>query len=160
MSRIYVPKARVFAIAIVSSSLAGCTTTSGYFSPDVSKDAAQLDAVSGDAVAADMIARLAEHVGPGTGTIALRQDDSAFAGSLEKQLRSLGYAVDPSSTGAGTVPLSYTVDTADTQVIARLTTPSFEIGRTYSMSTGVALPASPVSVMRRANPTRRDHGVD
>ncbi|MFN7025652.1 MAG: conjugal transfer protein TrbH [Pseudorhizobium sp.] len=159
MSRVYVTMTSAV-IGLVSASLAGCTTASGYFSTDTSKDAAQLDAFAGDAVATDLIARLADHVGPGSGTIALRQDDSAFAGSLGKQLRSLGYAVDPSATGVGAIPLAYMVDTADGQVLVRLTTSSVEIGRTYSISSGVALPASPVSVMRRAEATRTGYELD
>lgn len=141
---------RAFAIGIMSASLAACTTTGGYFSPVASMDAAQLDSIAADAVAGDMVAKLAENVGPGTGTIALKSDDSAFAASLDKQLRGWGYAVDPAATGAGAIPLAYTVDTADGQVLVRLSTPTVELARTYSTSTGVAVPASPVSVMRRA----------
>lgn len=142
--------ARALVIGFVSASLAACTTTGGYFSPVASMDAAKLDSYAGDAVAADMVARLAEHVGPGTGTIALKSDNSVFAASLDKKLRGWGYAVDPAATGAGTIPLAYAVDTADGQILARLSTPSVELARTYSASTGLAVPASPVSVMRRA----------
>ena len=92
---------RALAIGIISTSLAACTTTGGYFSPVASMDAAQLDSIAADAVAGDMVAKLAENVGPGTGTIALKSDDSAFAASLDKQLRGWGYAVDPAATGAG-----------------------------------------------------------
>jgi len=141
---------RILAVGFVVASLAACTMTRDYFTPTASMDAAKLDRFTGDAVAADMVARLAEHVGPGTGTIALKLDNSTFAASLEKQLRDWGYAVDPDVTDASSIALAYMVDTADGQILARLSTPSVELTRIYSTSTGIAVPASPVSVMRRS----------
>lgn len=140
---------RIAAVAFVSFSLAACTTTGGYFSPQASMDAAKLDATSAEGVAADMVARLAEHVGPGTGTIALKSDNSAFATAFDKHLRSWGYAVDPAATGAGAIPLAYTVDTADGQVLARISTSSVELARSYQATTTGAVPSSPLSVMKR-----------
>lgn len=140
---------RALAIAFVSLSLAACATTGGYFSPKASMDAAKLDASSAEGVAADMVARLAEHVGPGTGTIALKSDNSAFATAFNKHLRSWGYAVDPAATGAGAIPLAYTVDTADGQVLARISTSSVELARSYQATTAGAVPSSPLSVMKR-----------
>ncbi len=56
---------RVLAFALLAVLLAACTTTGSYFSPQSSTDAANLQAPAADAVAADMVARLAEYVGPG-----------------------------------------------------------------------------------------------
>lgn len=140
---------RIFAIAFVSVSLAACTTTGGYFSPQASMDAANLDAASADGVAADMVARLAEHVGPGTGTIALKSDNTAFASAFDKHLRTWGYAVDPAATGSGAIALAYTVDTADGQVFARISTEKVELARSYQSTTTGAVPSSPLSVMKR-----------
>ncbi|MDR6671233.1 conjugal transfer protein TrbH [Rhizobium sp. 1399] len=140
---------RVVSIVLVSVSLAACTTTGGYFSPQGSIDAANLDATAADGVAADMVARLAEHVGPGTGTIALKSDNTAFASAFDKHLRTWGYAVDPAASGGGAIALAYTVDTADGQVLARISTPSVELARSYQTTTTGAVPSSPLSVMTR-----------
>lgn len=141
---------RALSVALVSLSLAGCMTTGGgYFSAASSTDAANLDAYAANAVAGDMVAQLAEHVGPGTGTIALKSDGSAMSAALEQQLRGWGYAVDPSATGQGAIPLAYTVSAFEGQVLTRISTPSVELARTYAVTSAGAQPASPLSVMRR-----------
>lgn len=142
--------ARALAVAIVSFSIAGCMTTGGgYFSAAASSDAANLDALAANAVAGDMVAQLAEHVGPGTGTIALKSDGSAMSAALEEQLRGWGYAVDPSASGQGAIPLAYTVSAYEGQVLTRISTPTVELARSYSITELGAQPASPISVMRR-----------
>jgi type IV secretion system protein TrbH len=141
---------RAFGIALVALSLAGCTTTSGgYFAATSSTEAVALDAYVANAVAGDMVAQLAEHVGPGTGTIALKSGNSAFSVALEEQLRGWGYAIDPSATGQGAIPLAYTVDSFEGQILTRISTPSVELARTYTMTELGAQPASPLSVLRR-----------
>ena len=141
---------RALSVALVSLSLAGCMTTGGgYFSAASSTDAANLDAYAANAVDGDMVAQLAEHVGPGTGTIALKSDGSAMSAALEQQLRGWGYAVDPSATGQGAIPLAYTVSAFEGQVLTRISTPSVELARTYAVTSAGAQPASPLSVMRR-----------
>ena len=151
MARISRTLARAVAIGVVSISLAGCATTGGgYFMAASSTDAANLNAYAANAVAGDMVAQLAEHVGPGTGTIALKSDNSAFSVALEEQLRGWGYAIDPSATGQGAIPLAYTVDTFEGQVLTRISTPSVELARTYTMTELGASPSSPLSVLRRA----------
>jgi type IV secretion system protein TrbH len=151
MARISRTLARAVAIGLVSVSLAGCTTTGGgYFVAASSMDAANLNAYAANAVASDMVTQLAEHVGPGTGTIALKSDNSAFSLALEEQLRGWGYAIDPSATGQGAIPLAYTVDTFEGQVLTRISTPSVELARTYTIAELGAAPSSPLSVLRRA----------
>lgn len=142
--------ARALVVALVSFSIAGCMTTGGgYFSAAASSDAANLDALAANAVAGDMVAQLAEHIGPGTGTIALKSDGSAMSAALEEQLRGWGYAVDPSASGQGAIPLAYTVSAYEGQVLARISTPSVELARSYSITELGAQPASPISVLRR-----------
>lgn len=142
--------ARALVVALVSFSIAGCMTTGGgYFSAAASSDAANLDALAANAVAGDMVAQLAEHVGPGTGTIALKSDGSAMSAALEEQLRGWGYAVDPSASGQGAIPLAYTVSAYEGQVLTRISTPTVELARSYSITALGAQPASPISVLRR-----------
>ena len=144
--------ARALSVALMAFSLAGCATTGGgYFTAASSTDAANLNPYAANAVAGDMVAQLAEHVGPGTGTIALKTDDSALSAALEEQLRGWGYAVDPSATGEGAIPLAYTVSAFDGQVLTRISTPSVELARTYTMTELGASPSSPLSVLRRAS---------
>ncbi|WP_265614863.1 conjugal transfer protein TrbH [Agrobacterium tumefaciens] len=141
---------RVLAFAWLSASLASCMSTGSYFSPQSSTDAANLQAPAADAVAADMVARLAEYVGPGTGTIVLKTDDSAFAAAFDKHLRAWGYAVDPAATGPKAIALAYTVDSLDGAAIARVSTPSVELARQYQATTTGAIASSPLSIMKRS----------
>ncbi|MFK4259373.1 conjugal transfer protein TrbH [Agrobacterium tumefaciens] len=139
---------RVLTVALVSVSLAACTTSGGYFSPQASMDAANLQAPAADAVAADMVARLAEQVGPGIGTIVLKADKTAFASAFDKHLREWGYAVDPAATGPNAIALAYTVDSLDGDVIVRVSTRSVELARQYQATTTGAVASSPLSIMK------------
>lgn len=139
---------RLVVMAMIAT-LPGCATTGGYFAPVASVDAAQLDGAAANSVAADLATQLEQHVGAGTGTIALKTDRSAFGLALERQLRARGYAVDPEATGAESIPLAFTLDVGDGQVMARLSTSSVELTRFYSISDGAAVPSGPVSVLSR-----------
>ncbi|WP_054313361.1 conjugal transfer protein TrbH [Mesorhizobium sp. 1M-11] len=112
--------------------------------PEISEPAAS-------AIAGDMVSRLAEHVGPGTGTILLKPDGSSFGGALEDSLKTWGYAVvsDQDAKGEKLIALAYVIDTYDGQVLARLSTGSVDLGRAYTTTATGAAPASPLSVMRR-----------
>ncbi|RWO04066.1 MAG: conjugal transfer protein TrbH [Mesorhizobium sp.] len=113
---------------------------------------ADISGPAATSIAGDMVSRLAEHVGPGTGTIALKQDGSPFGQALEAALKGWGYAVVTDQTadsGATIVPLAYVVEPFEGQVLARLSTSSVELGRAYEVTTTGASPASPLSVMRR-----------
>ncbi|WP_299847721.1 conjugal transfer protein TrbH [uncultured Paracoccus sp.] len=104
------------------------------------------------AIATDMVSRLAEHVGPATGTIALKQDGSPFGQAMESALKGWGYAVvtdQETDGGTAVIPLAYVVEPFEGQVLARLSTKGVEIGRAYSVTGQGASPASPLSVMRR-----------
>ncbi|MDR6101745.1 hypothetical protein QE369_001942 [Agrobacterium larrymoorei] len=103
------------------------------------------------AIAGDMVSRLAEQIGQGKATVALKQDGSPFGQALEAALKGWGYAVvtDQKTDSGGVVPLAYVIVPYDGQVLARLSTSSVELGRAYTVTTSGATPASAVSLMRR-----------
>lgn len=112
---------------------------------------AEISGAAASAIAGDMVSRLAEHVGPGSGTILLKPDGSPFGGALEDSLKTWGYAVvsDQDSKGEKLIALAYVIDSHDGQVLARLSTGSVDLGRTYTTTATGAAAASPLSVMRR-----------
>ncbi|MBM7324813.1 conjugal transfer protein TrbH [Agrobacterium sp. S2] len=104
------------------------------------------------AIAGDMVSRLAEQIGQGKATVALKQDGSPFGQALEAALKGWGYAVvtdQKTDSGTAVVPLAYVIVPYDGQVLARLSTSSVELGRAYTVTTSGATPASALSLMRR-----------
>ena len=132
--------------------LAACQTMSG---PGLvrSEVTAELTPESANAIAGDMVGRLAEHVGPGTTTIELRGNDSLFGPALEASLRGWGYAVvtDQAAEGTAITPLAYSIDPFGGSVLVRLSTLRVELTRMYTLSATGATPASPLSVMQRGS---------
>lgn len=129
--------------------LSGCQTleTGGLAGssapPEISEPAAS-------AIAGDIVSRLAEQIGPGTATVALKSDASPFGQALEAALRGWGYAVVTDQKAEGEViPLAYVVLVFDGQVLARLSTNGVELGRAYTLTVDGATPASPLTVMQR-----------
>ncbi len=111
----------------------------------------ELSPAAASAVAGDMVNRLSEHVGPGTGTIVLKKDSSPFGQALEAALRTAGYAVaTDQAEGGKAIPLAYVIDSIEGTVLARLSTQKVELGRAYSITATGATPTSPLSIMRRA----------
>ncbi|RWO62365.1 MAG: conjugal transfer protein TrbH [Mesorhizobium sp.] len=113
---------------------------------------ADISGPAASSIAGDMVSRLAEHVGPGTSTIVLKQDGSPFGQALESALKGWGYAVvtdQKTDSRATVIPLAYVVEPFEGQVLARLSASSVELGRAYEVTPTGALPASPLSVMRR-----------
>lgn len=103
------------------------------------------------AIAGDMVSRLAEQIGQGKATVALKQDGSRFGQALEAALKAWGYAVvtdQKTDSGAAVVPLAYVIVPYEGQVLARLSTSSVELGRAYTVTTAGATPASALSLMR------------
>ena len=96
---------------------------------------------------------IAEQIGPaGATTIMMNKDKSEFATALEAALKGWGYAViTDGKVGKDVKPveLAYSIDGADGQVLARLSTPSVALGRAYAATTAGAVPASPLSNMQR-----------
>ncbi|RWB23288.1 MAG: hypothetical protein EOQ42_36235, partial [Mesorhizobium sp.] len=93
---------------------------------------ADISGPAASSIAGDMVSRLAEHVGPGSGTIALRQDGTPFGQALESALKGSGYAVvtdQKTDSGTTIVPLAYVVEPFEGQVLARLSTSGVELGR-------------------------------
>lgn len=111
----------------------------------------EISGPAASAIAGDMVSRLAEHIGPGTGTIFLKPDGSPFGGALEESLKVWGYAVisGQDSKGEKLIALAYVIDSHEGQVLARLSTGSVDLGRAYTTTATGAAPASPLSVMRR-----------
>ena len=104
------------------------------------------------AIAGDMVSRLAEQIGQGKATVALKQDGSPFGQALEAALKGWGYAVvtdQKTDSGAAVIALAYVILPYDGQVLARLSTSSIELGRAYTVTTSGATPASALSLMLR-----------
>ncbi|MBA3447688.1 MAG: conjugal transfer protein TrbH [Pseudaminobacter sp.] len=146
----YTPLRRFFGFLLAAMWLAGCqaidadSLVASSAPPEISGQAAS-------AIAGDMVSRLAEHVGPGTGTIVLKPDGSPFGDALEDALKTWGYAVvsDQKAGGEKLIPLAYLIDSHEGRVLARLSTASIDLGRAYATTATGAAPASPLSVMRR-----------
>lgn len=149
LSRFFSPACPT-AILLTAALLSGCQTmgTGGLVT---SSAPAELTAPAATAVAGDLVQRFAEQIGPGTATIVLKPDGSAFGSALESSLRTWGYAVttEQDAKDAKAIPLAYVLVPSDGQVLARLSTGSVEIGRVYTMTQTGAAPASPISVMQR-----------
>lgn len=133
--------------------LTGCQTatdglTNSAAPPEIAGPAAS-------AIAGDMAGRFAEQAGSTATPIKLHKDTSDFAVALEAALKGWGYSIvsDEKSSSARNaakpVELAYSLSNLDGQVFARLSTDSLELGRAYSISNGVAVPASPLSLMKR-----------
>ncbi|RWJ39852.1 MAG: conjugal transfer protein TrbH [Mesorhizobium sp.] len=140
---------RLVAVAVVAALLAGCQTL-GADGLVASSAPPEISGPAASAIAGDMVSRLAEHAGPGTGTILLKPDGSPFGGELEAALKAWGYAVvsDQKTDGEKLIPLAYVIDSYDGQVLARLSTGSLDLGRAYTATSAGATPASPLSVMQ------------
>ena len=135
--------------------LAACQTMggTGLIQSEVT---AELSAEAADSIAADMVGRLAEHIGPGSTTIALRGNDLVFGPALEASLRDKGYAVvtDQATNQAAVEPLAYSVDQFEDGVLVRISTLKIELTRMYTLGTTGAVPTSPLSVMQRRSADR------
>jgi hypothetical protein len=150
-SRVLQPLRNFAAACAIAIFVSGCQSmgseglVSSSATPEISGPAAS-------AIAGDMVSRLAEQIGPGKATIALKTDTSPFGQALDAALKGWGYAVvkDQKTDGSATViPLAYVILTVDGQVLARLSTNSVELGRAYSVTANGATPASALSLMRR-----------
>jgi len=131
--------------------LSGCQSmdTGGL---DASAAPPEVSGPAAGAIAGDMVSRLAEQIGQGKATVALKQDGSPFGQALEAALKGWGYAVvtdQKTDSGTAVVPLAYVIVPYDGQVLARLSTSSVELGRAYTVTTSGATPASALSLMRR-----------
>lgn len=140
--------ATAFALTIL---LSGCQSlgTNGLVAsnapPEISGPAAS-------AIAGDMVSRLAEQIGPGKATVALKADTSPFGQALEAALKGWGYGVvtdQKTDDGTKIITLAYVIVPFDGQVLARLSTDNVELGRAYTVTASGAAPASALSLTRR-----------
>lgn len=142
---------RAVAAVFLAILLSGCQAlgTEGLVA---SKAPANVAGQSADAIANDMVGQLSEQIGPGTATVALKQDGSPFGQALEAALKGRGYAVvtdQATDEKSQLMPLAYVIDPFEGQILARLSTNDVEIARAYSVTVTGASPTSPLSVMRR-----------
>jgi hypothetical protein len=141
---------RLLAMMCFWSALSACQA-SGTQDLVVSAASAEITGPAASAIAGDMVSKFAEQIGPGSGTIILKSDQSAFSQALETSLKSWGYALvtEQKTSGNKEIPLAYVLDLHQGQVLARLSTNTVQLGRAYTITMEGALPASPVSLMRR-----------
>lgn len=145
---------RVGAITValaLAVGLAGCQTL-GTGSLTASTAPIDISGPAASAIAGDMVSRFAEQVRPGNVTLVLKQDSSLFGQALEASLKGWGYAVvtDQKTDGdQDLVPIAYVIEPFEGQMLARLSTSTVEIGRSYTVTSAGAEPASPLSVMQR-----------
>ncbi|WP_429933023.1 conjugal transfer protein TrbH [Agrobacterium vitis] len=131
--------------------ISGCHST-GADGLVLSSAPPEISGQAASAIAGDMISRLAEQIGPGKTTVALKADASPFGQALEATLKGWGYAVvtdQKTDSGTEVIPLTYVILAVDGQVLARLSTNTIELGRAYTVSANGATPASALSLMRR-----------
>lgn len=142
--------ARLVVVACLALPIAACQTfgTEGLIASSAPMEISNSTA---DAIAGDLSGRLVELVGPGTGTVVLASSDAPFASSLEGALRTKGYAVThEGSAGEGaSIPLAYVVTSGDGEILVRLSTRALDLTRTYRETPTGAVPASPLSILRR-----------
>lgn len=145
---------RVIGLVTLTVPLAACQTfgIGGAPSQIASVDNAQVSPEAADVIAEDLVGKLAEVVGPGTGTVVLKPDGSAFAVALEKSLRAWGYAVavDQKLDDASAIQVAFILDSFDGSALARLSTATVDLGRAYTLTETGATPTSPLSVLQRA----------
>ncbi len=138
---------------VIALVLSGCQTATDGLSTDAAP--AEVTGPAAGAIAGDMAGRFAEQAGSTTTPIKLHKDTSEYSVALEAALKGWGFAVlaDDTSASAKDAPkpvtLTYSIAAVDGQVLARLSTDTMELGRAYSVSNGVATPASPLSLMKR-----------
>lgn len=131
--------------------LSGCQTVSDERLA-TSKAPSGIPEQAASDIAGDLVSGLVEQIGPGTATVSLKQDSSPFGQALEDALKGKGYAVvtDQTTNEAAIVRLAYAVIAFEGQVLARISTNRFELGRAFIVTASGAQPASAVSIMQRS----------
>ena len=141
---------RLLAFMLSAAFLSGCQTADDL---TTSSTPAAVTGPAASAIAGDMASRLAEQIGSATTTtIKMDKGNSDYAGALEAALKGWGYTVITDgkvSKDQKPIGLAWSVDAIDGQVLARLSTPSFALGRAYTQTASGALPASPLSILQR-----------
>ncbi|WP_028748923.1 conjugal transfer protein TrbH [Rhizobium mesoamericanum] len=146
-----IPSLRLAAAALILILLSGCQSA-GTDGIVVSDAPPEISGPAASAIAGDMVNRLAEQIGPGKATVALKPDDSPFGQALEAALKGWGYAVvtdQKTDDKQKVIPLVYVIMPFEGQVLARLSTSDVELGRAYSVTANGATPASALSLLKR-----------
>jgi hypothetical protein len=137
----------------IAMALTGCQTASDGLTTSAAPP--EIAGPAASAIAGDMAGRFAEQAGSTATPIKLHKDTSDFAVALEAALKGWGYSVisdekfGSAKDAAKPVEIAYSLASLDGQVLARLSTDTLELGRAYSITNGVAVPASPLSLMKR-----------
>jgi hypothetical protein len=145
---------RRFLLIVLSLSLAGCQNAEDGLT--INEAPADVSGPAASAIAGDLAGRYAEQAGATGVPIRLNRDMSDFSVALEAALKGWGYAVIGDNGEAGAkmkeahkpIRMDYSILAADGQVLARLSTDRMQLGRAYSISKGMATPASPLSLMK------------
>lgn len=133
--------------------LSGCQTGTDGLTTSAAPSTVTGPAAS--AIAGDIAGRYAEQAGSTATPIRLHNDTSDFSTALEAALKGWGFTVvtdDKARSGENTakpIELAYSLIDVDGQVLVRLSSQTLELGRAYSVSSGGATPASPLSLMKR-----------
>ncbi|MCV9999470.1 conjugal transfer protein TrbH [Pararhizobium sp. YC-54] len=137
-------------IAGVSALLLSGCQTAGSDGLVVSDAPPEISGPAASAIAGDMVSRLAEEIGQGKATVALKPDGSPFGQALEAALKGWGYAVvTDQKPDQKIIPLAYVIVPFEGQVLARLSTANVELGRAYTVTANGATPASALSLLKR-----------
>ena len=143
--------ARIAVIVVICIAIGACQTAEEG-GPTASIDKTDLSPAAANAIAGDMVSKLAEVVGPANGTVVLKSDSSPFGKALAPALKGWGYAVatpDQKTDDKKLIQLAYVVDSFEGYVLARLSTPSTDLGRAYAVTGTGAVPSSPLSILQR-----------
>ena len=138
---------------IVTAMLSGCQTADDTLT--TSSTPIAVTGATASAIAGDMAGRYAEQAGSTATPIRLHSDASDFATALEAALKGWGFTVVTDDKAlslkdtAKPIELAYSLIDVDGQVLVRLSSETLELGRAYSVSSGGATPASPLSLMKR-----------
>ena len=133
--------------------LSGCQTGTNALTTSAAPSTVTGPAAS--AIAGDIAGRYAEQAGSTAKPIRLHNDTSDFATALEAALKGWGFTVVTDDKAravkntAKPIELAYSLIDVDGQVLVRLSSETLELGRAYSVSSGGATPASPLSLMKR-----------
>lgn len=140
---------RLVIAGLFATLLSGCQTA-GSDGLVVSDAPPEISGPAASAIAGDMVSRLAEQIGQGKATVALKPDGSPFGHAIEAALKGWGYAVvTDQKADQKVIPLAYVIVPFEGQVLARLSTSSVELGRAYTVTATGATPASALSLLKR-----------
>lgn len=152
MRRNLIARIRRFTAALILSLLLSGCQSLGEAGVVASHAPVDISGPAERSIADDMVSRLAEHVAPGAGPIALKQDGSPFRQALESALKAWGYAIAPDQKTNGDsrpISIAYVVEPFEGQILARLSTSGVSLGRAYEVTATGASPVGPLSVTRR-----------